>query len=233
MLSNILKNSKIDLYIPVIHQLLGIVASVWCFYSFGILALMIPVLALLYHFFAISLTGHMIISHGRNSKYIPEFLLYTLFFYTTFIPPGLWAAYHLQHHKYADTEKDPHSPDHKGSIILLALWDPTLVDKRTYVKHRRNSLSNFYEKNYYLLLAVPLLALLLFPYQWVLMLWAAPAGLALSLGTYSAFYSHKEGVPSKYFSSIHKILFLGEIGDHASHHKNWNNNSSALGWFHD
>lgn len=220
------------LYFPVIHQFLGIVSTLICFYYFGIWATVIPFIALLYHFFAISLTGHMIISHERKSIWIPHSILYTLFFYTTLIPPGLWAAYHIQHHKFLDTEKDPHSPDHKGLWILLALWNPALIDKRTYVKHRRNTLSNFYEKYYYLLLTVPVIFMFLFPYQWVLLLWSAPAGLALSLGTYSAWYGHQNYQPV-ILDTLHTVLFLGEHKNHGLHHDKWSNNSSLLRIFHD
>ena len=35
-----------------------------------------------------------------------------------------WCVAHRMHHLYADTEKDPHSPKHKGLSVLFSLTKP-------------------------------------------------------------------------------------------------------------
>jgi fatty-acid desaturase len=61
------------------------------------------------------MTYHRLLTH--RSFTCPKWLEYTLSFITTFSFTGsaiTWIAIHRKHHKYADTEKDPHSPDYLG-----------------------------------------------------------------------------------------------------------------------
>jgi len=51
-------------------------------------------------------------------------LLQLLLIYTSTLSAGAsplsWAIYHIAHHRYSDTEHDPHSPRHRGWRVLLA-----------------------------------------------------------------------------------------------------------------
>lgn len=61
------------------------------------------------------MTYHRLLTH-RTFK-CSKWLEYLMTFITTFSFTGssiTWIAIHRKHHRYADTEKDPHSPDHLG-----------------------------------------------------------------------------------------------------------------------
>ena len=54
--------------------------------------------------------------HRQNFKLSPmveNIILYLIVLTGAKSPLG-WAAAHRAHHQYSDTEKDPHSPKHKG-----------------------------------------------------------------------------------------------------------------------
>lgn len=189
-------------------------------------------LAPIYHFFALSLGGHMVISHNRKVNPYLEKALYILFFYSSFITPHFWSAIHIQHHKHFDTEKDPQSPKHLGLKVLFPIWNIQLIDKRTYLKHKKSELSNFFDKYYAVLCLLPGIFLFLFPLQ-TLLIWMVPASLALSQATFSAYYSHRNGEPVSNWSLLYTILFLGETGNHKMHHDNSATNSKLSGLFYD
>ena len=185
-------------------------------------ALWVLPIAWVYHWLSFALTGHMVISHNRTS-WIPHEILYTIFFYTTYITPFFWSALHIQHHKHRDTELDPHSPDHLGLWrTLVALYDTDLTDKRTMVKHLRyDQLAQFFVKyNDWLLLPV-VLAFFVIPTDVFLMFYAVPASLSFSIATFITWYSHTNYQPREKFHAWAKILFLGESEYHDRHHTDW------------
>lgn len=187
-------------------------------------------IAWLYHFMAFSLCGHMIISHGRSS-WIPHELLYTLFFYVSYILPDIWAGLHIQHHKHTDTHRDPQSPDHTGFKSLLALYDTNLTDIRTVIKHRKNNpLSVFFQKYYNFLIVIPVLLTVIFPDSMLMWYWV-PGSMSLSIATLSAWYTHVNYEPRRRFHVWAKILFLGESELHDTHHQSdWNHCDPSISW---
>lgn len=216
-----LKNLLSGRYNASIHQLSILVWLPLLYTQFGAWAFLLTlVFALQYQFFSISLTGHMLIGHRRSlGKYV-DYFFYLLFFYTTFVTPAVWGAFHAQHHKYHDTEKDPQSAKHYGlRVLLFALWNPDLLDKRTFLVLCKNPLIGFIEKHYWLMFALGAIPFVLFPWEYVLLFWLAPTSMCVSLATYSAYYSHKEGHPYEEFNTLHRVLIAGEHKQHADHHK--------------
>jgi stearoyl-CoA desaturase (delta-9 desaturase) len=49
--------------------------------------------------------------------------------------PLWWAAHHRHHHRVSDSEKDPHSPKHKGFLNSHCLW--FLTDANFATRHER------------------------------------------------------------------------------------------------
>lgn len=207
-------------YLPVAFQFSVLLTLPVLIVMSGWQSLAVLPLAWLYHWVSFALTGHMIISHDRTS-WIPHEILYTIFFYTTYITPHFWGAQHIQHHKHRDTERDPQSPDYLGWRTFIAFYDERLTDKRTMVKHLRTNLSQFYVKYYTWLLIPPVLASLLIPTDIFLMFYVVPASMSFTIATFSAWYSHQNYEPVERFPLWANILFSGETRYHARHHDNW------------
>lgn len=207
-------------FLPVTFQFSVILTLPWLIGIVGWQALWVLPLAWIYHWLSFALTGHMIISHGRQS-WIPHEILYTLFFYTTYITPHFWGAQHIQHHKHLDTERDPQSPDYLGWRTLIAFYDERLTDKRTMVKHLRTNLSQFYVKYYVWLLIPPAILAIILPVELFLMFYAVPASMSFTIATFSAWYSHQNFKPVERFPAWANILFSGETRYHARHHDMW------------
>ena len=230
MQKNILKNT-LSKYLPFIFQLSVIATIPILFYYYGWVALLSIFLALVYQFFAILLTGHMIISHNVQVNKFLNLPLHFIYFYTTFIIPHFWAAIHVQHHKYPDSLNDPHSFKNNGFRVFFALWDPSMMDKKTFFKHTKNRISNIFKNNYVYLCVIPAVFLILFPIE-TLFIWGVPASLALSLSAIGAVYTHHNGRPINGNNIIEKIImtifFFGEGYDHSKHHNDPRANSILL-----
>lgn len=227
MSKNILKDTLDGRYIATLHQLAILLTLPLTVLHFGWASIpVIIVLSLVYHAFIISMIGHNMLGHGNVINPFVDNVLYTLFYYGTFVSPALWGGFHIQHHKHQDTERDPQSAVHYGfwRVLIITFWNPTFVDVRTFIRLKRRHMINLIEQHPWLVAFVPALLFFIVPWQYMLLLWLVPASLALTIGTYSAWYSHKDGTPVTNFGLFQKILITGEINDHASHHDNWSKN---------
>lgn len=134
-----------------------------------------------------------------------------------------WAGTHRMHHRYADTEKDPHSPIHRG--LFRSYWDSSgNEDIVRYVPDLlRNKLYLFQHKHYFkFLIALHLLGYFALPLQWYWGLLITPAFLMWFAGSsVNAFCHTKRGsinIP------ILGYLHAGE-GWHKNHHEQPSNSS--------
>lgn len=227
MSRNILKDISDGRYIPTAHQLAVVLTLPLTVWQLGLWSIpVIFVMSLIYHALVVSMVGHSMLGHRNVINPVVDNILYTVFYYVTFISPALWGGFHIQHHKHADTEKDPQSAVHYGfwRVLIITFWNPTLVDIRTFVSLKKRFMINFIEQHPWLVACIPVLLLAVIPWQYVLLFWQVPASLALTIGTYSAWYTHQYGEPVKDFGLMQKILILGEVNNHASHHDNWSRN---------
>lgn len=208
-------------YIPLIYQFswlitLPVTVIEWSWHTVWVIPM-----ALVWHWLSFSLTGHMIISHGAQSRWIPEVILKVWFFINCYISPSLWAGYHIQHHKHTDTLRDPQSRDHQGFGPLLATYDPVLCDLRTYVKSEKNSVNNFFTR-YYWLCVITAIIVVSYTLPWSLLVWLVPGSIAFNIALLSAWYTHKNSEPVKNMPAYMNILFSGESRYHDRHHSDWN-----------
>lgn len=106
-----------------------------------------------------------------------------------------WIAIHRKHHKYADTDKDPHSPDHLGwwRVQFCTAFAP--VEGRYAVDLIRNKVF-MWQHTYYthIVLSILILLLLLNPMSAVY-LFLFPAGLTLFFGTMVLSVAHRDFKP--------------------------------------
>jgi len=215
-------SSTVKFSLPALYQA-SVFASIPLLFTINPLLVCVAMsLGILYHYIGISVTGHMIISHQHGKDLQPALytLLHLFFFYCTLITPQLWAGYHIQHHKHHDTKLDPQARKILGWRVLIATWNPDLVDIRTYLKTNKIPICKFIAKHYYLLILLLVGVCLLLPLTVSLVFILIPFPLALWLGTLSAYTTHYHGKPSKKLAMIERILYLGEITEHEYHHKN-------------
>lgn len=132
-------------------------------------------------------------------------------------PAILWVATHIAHHKYGDTEDDPHSPKYKGYFyahFLQVFTEPNIKYARKLLK---NDLYRAQVRYYWEAIAVFALILALIDPFALIYAWLAPAGFAKLIGSTVFSYSHRGG--EAHSDLIVGLLTFGE-GFHKPHHDN-------------
>ena len=166
------------------------------------------------------MTYHRLLSH-RVFK-CPKWLEYTLSFITTFSFTGsaiTWVAMHRQHHKYSDTEKDPHSPDHLGWWRVQFATAYAEVNGRYAVDLMRDKFYSWQHKHYLKICLIGVALIALINLMLVVYLILTPAALTLFFGTLILSCAHKDYKPRSLF-----WLGIVSFGDafHDVHHENPN-----------
>jgi len=164
----------------------------------------------------ISVGYHRYFSH-RMFK-CPIWFEYVMLFFANIMmvgPATLWVANHREHHKYTDTDKDPHSPSHKGYFyahFLQVFTSPKIKFMTDLLRDNKFKLQHkyFWEIN----IVWMLLLLAIDPFA-VIYLWLAPAGISKIFGSLVYSYSHRGGKPN---SDVWVGLLSGGEGFHEPHH---------------
>jgi fatty-acid desaturase len=166
------------------------------------------------------MTYHRLLTH--RTFICPKWLEYLLSFITTFSLSGsaiTWIAIHRKHHKYADTENDPHSPDHLGfwRVQFLTAFAP--VEGRYAVDLIRDPFYMWQHKHYISIILLTLAVLILINPMLAIYMMLFPAALTLLFGTLILSYAHKD-------HQARSVVWLALItfGDafHDVHHENPN-----------
>tara|TARA_Y100000004_G_C8798458_1_gene362327 strand:- start:220 stop:738 length:519 start_codon:yes stop_codon:yes gene_type:complete len=134
--------------------------------------------------------------------------------------PATYASVHLRHHKYSDTDKDPHSPTHKGklSVFFGYFFNIYAVDlayaKRFLIKYpEQKFVHQHYNKFHvaYITLLFLINPILLYPLYFFPVIWAVLFGAIVNV------FNHlpDEGVSNKKWI---EYLLAGE-GWHKEHHR--------------
>ena len=177
------------------------------------------------------ITYHRIHGHMSHTMHpVVEFICTALGFYGSLSSPMQFCSVHTNHHKYTDTDKDPHPYNIIGwKVMFPVFWydaGKAAGDLRTVVRLRRNKIANFFHDYYWYLLPLPLL-LILISWNAFLFAYVVPLGMTLwSLGLSTL--NHDKNGGAKYMGELFGILTLGE------HHHEWHHNNpsdtSGEGW---
>ena len=155
------------------------------------------------------------------------------------VGPAAWAFNHIQHHKYADTYRDPHSPVRFGwKAFWYIFHDPIHPNKLSLresrqnlvlAKHLNNDVLFFFETYLYPILAIiPFTLYLMFDYSTMVYFWMWPClmsmiGLLPSVLNHGGLLGGKKATGQKH--QAHDKYLIGYFFtpfdvNHASHHEN-------------
>lgn len=139
---------------------------------------------------------HRLLTH--RSYQCPKWFEYLMAFITTFSFTGsaiTWIAIHRKHHKYADTEKDPHSPDHMGFWRVQFFTAFANVEGRYATDLMRNKFYKWQHKYYTWIIYSGLLLFTLIDPMLTIYGLLFPAALTLFFGTLVLSWAHKDYQP--------------------------------------
>lgn len=180
---------------------------------------------------AISSGYHRYFSH--KSFKAGEWYEWYVQFVALFANPGpvlTWAASHRMHHRYCDTDKDPHSPKIKGFWkVYMSRWGDNIVIERKFLKGLSTPSTKFFYKHYFeMLFCVAAVLFLIHPLLFVFG-FALPIIFAFhGYGLINAFTHRNKGVEN---SVLANLLTAGE-GYHKNHHEEPWNWKIGKKWYH-
>ena len=125
-----------------------------------------------------------------------------------------WCVAHRMHHLYTDTEKDPHSPKHKGLSVLFCTWKMDMPHKSVYKDLVKNPRVMWFHRNgWKLLILLSLLAMLLGIFVEVIVIPFIMSYIGYGVINY---FGHKDGKP---VDRMWLNLIAPGEGSHEQHHK--------------
>ncbi|MCS7316849.1 MAG: fatty acid desaturase, partial [Candidatus Dojkabacteria bacterium] len=127
-----------------------------------------------------------------------------------------WVAVHREHHRYADTENDPHNPTLKGKIFVH-FFPYFYIPNLSYAKDLLLDKDCILQNKYYFLFHFSILSLLfVVPFEWMFSFLFCPFVLTWNIGNLTNSFLHKEHGPIN--NKVLSFLIGGE-GSHENHHK--------------
>lgn len=150
----------------------------------------------IYNGIGMIMTYHRLLTH-RSFK-CPKWWEYLTTFLTTFSITGsaiTWVAIHRKHHRFSDTENDPHSPDHMGfwRVQFFTAFAP--VEGRYATDLMRDKFHLWQHRHYIKIIIAGLcLTALISPMLTVYGI-LFPAALTLFFGTLVLSWAHKDYKP--------------------------------------
>ena len=184
----------------------------------------------LYAGFGVAMTFHRVLSH-RAYRFHPwvNRTLQVLACLANVGSPLGWVAVHRAHHRYNDTELDPHSPNVKSSAFVL-LWSMYAKPRLRFVPDLLRDPFMLVLHRYYFLLQVPWILLLYLLGGWwaVLACHVIPGGLTWLAGSFLNWYNHVGGQVSNRF--LTGYLVFGE-GWHRNHHERSTDVTTTKEWW--
>lgn len=134
--------------------------------------------------------------------------------------PISYAIPHLVHHKYPDSDVDPHGPTAGIKSLIYYFHRAVPTDKGTIVNRRIVELSRKYHwlhKNYWLFVLANLGLMLVLNYKLVLFCWLLPASISLWAISLTVYFQHWPKGSATNSNRLYGWYGWGE-GLHLNHH---------------
>jgi len=214
-------------YVLTTIQLIGPFIVLWALLQYATLAWVAVAMIMLFLMRIVggSIFYHRILCHHTHDVHpTVEFIGTALGFYGSFMPPADFCITHFNHHKYADTEQDPHCHSTQGwRTMFPILWNITnQVDFRTVIRLRKNKTVNLFSEKYWLVASLPLLLLLISP-EAFLFLFLIPCTLSIWSAAISTMNHDENGAKNMGF-------WYGIVSGAEHKHKNHHDDISDEGW---
>tara|TARA_R110000782_G_scaffold50549_7_gene109517 strand:+ start:200 stop:772 length:573 start_codon:yes stop_codon:yes gene_type:complete len=162
------------------------------------------------------MTYHRLLSHRSWNP--PKWIEYLFVLFATIGMTGSaisWVAIHREHHKFENSEQDPHAPQHKGWFRAHYLSMFAKVNPRYAVDLMRIKFYVWQHKHYMDICVVYGVVLYCIDPMAVVYAWLVPAAVLWNGGSLIVSTSHRNG--SQHNDLIFAITTWGE-GYHATHH---------------
>lgn len=202
-------------------QLIGPFITIWALIQYATFPWIIVSLIMFFFMRVIggSITYHRIHNHRTHMMHpVVEFICTTFGFYGSFASPLEFCISHDNHHKYHDSEKDPHPYHLRGwKILFPILWNDNVNQRniKTAVRLTRNKITQFFYEKYWILLLLPFL-LLFISVPAYLFIYFVPATMSI-WSTAIASLNHDENGP-KDMGFWYGVISGGEHM-HKQHHE--------------
>jgi len=173
----------------------------------------------------INVAFHRLLAHRsyRTNKFW-EWLFSIFGAVCTLGSPLAWVAIHRQHHRYAEKDKDVHSPIILGNWkAWFGFWNYPLISPRVIADIRRDKFQKFMHNYYIPFLALYVAILYLLNPLYVVFIYAIPACLTLHAASAIIVIAHRHGYKPYQVNDesrnswIASLITLGE-GWHNTHH---------------
>ena len=212
-----LNNKKVFPYLLLVGQVTAMLSTCLMFLYGNALEWSITLIVYLCMMLSITVGYHRLASHRAFS--CPNWLRNVFLFFggIPFYGPAIvWVANHREHHLYTDTEKDPHSPYHKGWFRAHFLQVLSSIEFK-YVRDLLKQDAYRKQTKYYwhMIVAYGTILYLIDPFA-VVYAYLAPAGFSKLIGSLVFSYSHRNRVAND--DMWVGLLTLGE-GFHKLHHQ--------------
>ncbi len=137
---------------------------------------------------------HRLLAHGSYKPSKLFYILGNLFATLGGAGSGIaWAANHRAHHRYVDTENDPHSPHHKSAwrIQFFSMFEP--VNIRMVTRLLTDSVLIFFHKFYWPIHIIYFMGLYYFYKPGIVTMYLVPAAMNWSMSAFINIFCHKYG----------------------------------------
>lgn len=149
-----------------------------------------------------------------------------------------WAGIHRLHHQTADTEADPHSPEHLSiwQIVSGAYLTRTRIAARNIRDLVGDPMQAFFHKNYFKIILLYVLVLTVIDPRWILFGYLIPVAMVYWVTSFGIVMNHSWGYRNFKTSdrSVNSwLLSFITLGDgwHNNHHFDPANPSHSAKWW--
>jgi fatty-acid desaturase len=188
---------------------------------------------LIVSWFGAAVSYHRFVTHSSFTVHRPIKLTLLYIGALTCLPPPITTAFiHRAHHKFSDTEDDPHSPYHISKFWLSIgfKWKDIKENPRSIIDLLRDKDMVFFERHHYLIIFSWVCFLFIIDPLAVLYVYALPATLIWFATHIAIWQGHGTGyrnyeTSDNSVNSVFVFLMLGE-GWQNNHHntpKAWSN----------
>ena len=134
------------------HHIMFVAALMYYDITLEVIGLMIASAYIGFYIFAHHV-GHLHFGHKKYEDTLwNKFLTFTVLTFIAVSPPLNFILLHRQHHKYSDTDQDPHNPSQIGQAkVYFLMWKPVRISPMLARDVMRSKFQMFVYRNFVLI----------------------------------------------------------------------------------